>query len=30
MLGQEILQQFKNCLFGSTSIVKNSDKEKYV
>ena len=21
---------FKNCLFGATSIVKNSDKEKYV
>ena len=22
--------KFKNCLFGATSIVKNSDKEKYV
>ena len=22
--------RFKNCLFGATSIVKNSDKEKYV
>ena len=22
--------EFKNCLFGATSIVKNSDKEKYV
>ena len=22
--------QFKNCLFGATSIVKNSDKENYV
>ena len=22
--------KFKNCLFGETSIVKNSDKEKYV
>ena len=21
---------FKNCLFGGTNIVKNSDKEKYV
>ena len=21
---------FKNCLFGATSVVKNSDKEKYV
>ena len=33
MLGQEILltiSEFKNCLFGSTNIAKNSDKEKYV
>ena len=22
--------KFKNCLFGATNIVKNSDKEKYV
>ena len=22
--------KFKNCLFGATSVVKNSDKEKYV
>ena len=22
--------KFKNCLFGATSAVKNSDKEKYV
>ena len=22
--------KFKNCLFGTTNIVKNSDKEKYV
>ena len=22
--------EFKNCLFGATNIVKNSDKEKYV
>ena len=22
--------KFKNCLFGATSIVRNSDKEKYV
>ena len=22
--------KFKNCLFGATSIVKNSDEEKYV
>ena len=21
--------KFKNCLFGATSLVKNSDKEKY-
>ena len=32
MLGQEILQtvKSKNCLFGATSIEKNSDKEMYV
>ena len=33
MLGQDILltiSEFKNCLFGSTNIAKNSDKEKYV
>ena len=22
--------KFKNCLFGATSVVKNSDKEKYM
>ena len=22
--------KFKNCLFGETSVIKNSDKEKYV
>ena len=33
LLGQEILQiilKFKNCLFGATNIVNNSDEEKYV
>ena len=25
-----MFKQFKNCLFGATNIVKNSDKEKYV
>ena len=33
MLGQEIvltISKFKNCLFGATNIVENSDKEKYV
>ena len=33
MFGQEILLiisiSIKNCLFGATNIVKNSDKEKF-
>ena len=35
LFNQEVLLitnnfKFRNCLFGATSIVKNSDKEKYV